>query len=85
MFPNRKRKGENMEPKIIGHRIKKLIENEKVEKKDLAQALSISEEELERKLEGEEEFYLSQIMQIKEFFHLNLETFAGIFFEPDFK
>lgn len=73
-----------MEPEVIGNRIKKLIEIEQIEIKELAKKLNITESELIKKLDGEEEFYISQIIEIKEIFHLNLDVFAGIFFEPDF-
>ena len=73
-----------MEAKIVGNRIKELIKFRGVKEKDLADNLKITVSELEKKLEGEEEFYVSQIMEIKEIFHLNLDVFAKLFFEEDF-
>lgn len=73
-----------MEPQIVGNRIKELMKNKRIEEKELANSLNISIVELERKLNGEEEFYLSQMMKLKEIFNLNLDTFAKLFFEKDF-
>ena len=36
MFPKKKQKGDNMEPKIIGERIKNLIKEKKVTKEYVA-------------------------------------------------
>lgn len=74
-----------MEAKIIGNRIKKLMKLEGIDKKELAKSLNITILELEKKLNGEEEFYITQIMKIKEIFNLNLEVFSQLFFEEDFK
>ena len=84
MFPNRKRKGENMEPEIVGYRIKQIMKSENIKPEQLAEKLSISKKELEKKLTGKKEFYLSEIIQIKEIFNLNLDIFSGIFFEKEF-
>ena len=55
MFLIKKRKGEDMEPEIIGHRIQKLMIQKNIEKEELAKSLNITSEELKRKLEGKEE------------------------------
>lgn len=73
-----------MEPGIVGNRIKELMKRAKINEKELANNLNITLFELERKLNGQEEFYLSQMMEIKELFHLNLDVFARLFFEEDF-
>lgn len=77
--------GAEMEAKIIGNRIEKLMKLEGINKKELAQNLNITILELEKKLNGEEEFYIAQMMKIKEIFNLNLEVFTKLFFEKDFK
>ena len=46
--------------------------------------LKITLTELQKKLNGEEEFYISQMMKIKEIFNLNLDVFEKLFFEEDF-
>ena len=73
-----------MEPEIVGCRIQKMMEIENIKPEQLAKKLGITKRELEKKLTGKKEFYLSEIMQIKEIFSLNLEVFTGIFFEKDF-
>lgn len=73
-----------MEPRIVGNRIKELMKRVKINEKELADNLNITLLELEKKLNGEEEFYISQIMKIKEIFNLNLDVFAKLFFEEDF-
>ena len=74
-----------MEPKVIGNRIKELMNIEAVTEGKLAQNLKLTLLELEKKLNGEEEFYISEMMKIKEIFNLNLDVFAKLFFEKDFK
>ena len=74
-----------MEPKVIGNRIKVLMNIEAVTEGKLAQNLKLTLLELEKKLNGEEEFYISEMMKIKEIFNLNLDIFAKLFFEKDFK
>ena len=74
-----------MEAKIIGNRIKELMNIEAVTEGKLAQNLKLTLLELEKKLNGEEEFYISEMMKIKEIFNLNLDIFAKLFFEKDFK
>lgn len=73
-----------MEPGIVGNRIKKLMEIGRINDKELANNLNITILELEKKLNGEEEFYISQMIKIKELFHLNLDVFAKLFFEEYF-
>ena len=51
-----------MEAKIVGKRIKELMKIEGIKEKELADNLKITSTELEKKLNGEEEFYLSQMM-----------------------
>ena len=84
MFLNKKQKGANMEAEIVGCRIQKLMEFKGIKEKELAENLKITTIELENKLKGKEEFYLSEIMQIKKIFHLNLDVFTELFFEKDF-
>lgn len=74
-----------MEPKVIGNRIKELMNIEAVAEDKLAKSLNLTLVELEKKLNGEEEFYISEIMKIKEIFNLNLDVFAKLFFEEEFK
>lgn len=59
-----------MEPKVVGNRIKELMIIEKIDKKELADSLDLTMPELEKKLNGEEEFYISQMINIKKYFTL---------------
>ena len=74
-----------MESKIIGNRIKELMNIEGIGEKKLAKSLNLTVVKLEKKLNGEEEFYISEMMKIKEIFQLNLDIFTKLFFEKDFK
>ena len=47
MFPKKKQKGDNMEPKIIGERIKNLIKEKKVTKEYVAKRIGITNKKLE--------------------------------------
>ena len=73
-----------MEAKIIGNRIKELMNIEKIDDNEFAQKLNLTLLKLEKKLNGEEEFYISEMTKIKEIFKLNLDVFAKLFFEKDF-
>lgn len=73
-----------MKPEIVGNRIKELMKIEGIKEEELANNLRITSTELEKKLNGEEEFYISQMMKIKEIFNLNLDVFEKLFFEEDF-
>ena len=79
MFPNRKR-GKNMEPKIVGKKVQELIEKSNINKEELAKKLDMSEEELNKKLKGEVEFYVSEVILITEIFDLDIKTVSKIFF-----
>ncbi len=74
-----------MEAKIVGNRIKEIMTIEKIDENELAHKLNITILKLEKKLNGEEEFNLSEIMKIKEIFNLTLEIFAKLFFEKYFE
>ena len=58
---------------------------EGISEKSLAKSLNLTIVKLEKKLNGEEEFYISEMMKIKEIFNLNPEVFAKLFFEEEFK
>lgn len=72
-----------MEPKIIGKRIKNLIKEKKVTKEDVAKRIGITNKKLENKLEGKEEFYISEIIELTKIFNLNIEECAKTFFNED--
>lgn len=70
-----------MEPEIVGKRVMKLIEKNQIETKEVAQKMGIGIEELKKKLQGEEEFYLDEMQKIKEIFQLNAKECHELFFE----
>lgn len=82
MFPNKKR-GNDMEPKIVGRRVKKLIKKYNISIEGLAKKLEITEEELQKKLEGEEEFFVSEVIIITEIFNLDIKTVSQVFFSEE--
>ena len=69
-----------MEPEIVGKRVKKLIEDYNIDKKFLADNLNLSLEGLEEKLEGKQEFFVSDVIIITELLNLDINTVAQIFF-----
>ena len=69
-----------MEPEVVGKRVKKLIEDYNIDKEFLAKNLNISNKELEEKLEGKQEFFVSDVIIITEVFNLDINTVAQIFF-----
>ena len=82
MFPNKKR-GIKMEPKLVGEKVKKLIEERNVTYQEFAKKLGISVRSLQKKLSGEEEFYVSEVIEITEIFDLDIKTVSKIFFSSD--
>ena len=49
----------------------------------MASKLEISEEELIKKLEGEEEFFVSEVIIMTEIFNLDIKTVSQIFFSEE--
>lgn len=72
-----------MEPEIVGKRIRKLMENNNIEMIELANKMDLKLEDLERKLEGKEEFYIDEMMKIKAIFQLNGDDCDELFFQED--
>lgn len=72
-----------MEPKIIGLRIKKIIEEKNMDKEDVARKMGITNKELENKLYGKKEFFVDEIIAIKQIFNLTIEECANIFFDEE--
>jgi len=67
-----------MEMEIIGKKIKKLMEKKKLTIKELASKMEISSKTLAKKLKGEQEFYINEIIKIAEIFDLNTECSASL-------
>ena len=69
-----------MEPKKVGKNIKKLMESYNMEPKELAKKIGISEKTLIKKLNGEIEFYVNEVVSINNIFNLDANTCLKIFF-----
>ncbi len=73
-----------MNPQLIGKRVKMLMTMRNIKRKDLASKMGISYNTLTKKVNGQREFCVDEILKMKEIFNLDLETFTNIFFNPDF-
>ena len=74
-----------MEPKKVGENIKKLMESHNMETKELAKKIGISEKTLLKKLNGEIEFYVNEVVSINNIFNLDASTCLKIFFGDEAK
>lgn len=72
-----------MEPKIVGKRVTDLMQRRKVSIEQMCKILNIKEEELLKKLNGEEEFCVSEIIEITKIFNLSINTCTNIFFNSN--
>lgn len=70
-----------MEPKIVGSRIKVLMEKRNITLQQLAEAMNIEKTNLEKKLEGEEEFVIDEMGKIAEIFNLSVKECDELFFK----
>lgn len=70
-----------MEPEVVGKRIKKLMEKYNISKKEFSEKLGINLDILNNKLEGKEEFYLNEMLKIKEIFQLDDKSCDELFFK----
>ena len=73
-----------MEPQIIGNRLKALITMRGIKRKDFAVKLGVSYNTLTKKLNGQREFNINEILKIKEILSLDMDLCANVFFNPDF-
>ncbi len=69
-----------MEPEVVGKRVKKLLEKNRIEIEEFAQKMGIGVEVLQKKLKGEEEFYLDEMIKIKVIFQLDTKSCDELFF-----
>lgn len=70
-----------MEPKIVGERIKTLLKKYNISKKEFSEKLGINLNVLNNKLDGKEEFYLNEMLKIKEIFQLDDKSCDELFFK----
>ena len=85
MFTNRKQKGGKMEPEIVGKIIKKLMEIKNITSQQLSKKMDIDINALNKKLEGQEEFYLDEMKKIQQIFDLDIKTVDELFFKEECK
>ncbi len=70
-----------MEPEVVGKRVIKLMKEHKMEIEELAKKMNLKQTVLKDKLEGKEEFYLEEMIKIKNIFHLDTKSCDEIFFQ----
>lgn len=73
-----------MEPKIIGNRLKILMEKKQIKRTYLAKKIGISYNTLTKKLNGQREFSAIEINKLKNLLELDEKLSANIFFNPEF-
>ena len=69
-----------MEPKIVGEKVLELIKNNQITIEDVAKKIGIKNKELHKKLEGKEEFYISEIIALTKLFNLDIDECIKTFF-----
>ena len=73
-----------MDSVTIGNRIKALMAIREFKRSYIAKKLGISYNTLTKKLNGQREFSINEIIKIKEIFDLDEDLCANIFFNPNF-
>lgn len=72
-----------MDPELVGYRVKQMMKNKNITVEELSEKMKINKEELKKKLEGQEEFYIGEMHKVREIFNLNLEEVEALFFEKN--
>lgn len=72
-----------MKPELVGKRIENLISNSEMTIEEVAKKIGIKTKKLHNKLEGKEEFYISEIIAITKLFNLDIDECEKIFFNKD--
>lgn len=73
-----------MDPKLIGKRLKLLMEQKQIKRSYLAKKIGISYNTLTKKLNGQREFSAIEIAKIKKLLDLDDDFSANFFFNPEF-
>lgn len=73
-----------MNSEIIGSRIKAILVVKNIKRSYLAEKLGITYNTLTKKLNGQREFGISEILCLKEVLELDVETCANLFFNEEF-
>lgn len=72
-----------MNPEIVGKKVMKLMEDNKISIEELANQMQLEVKELQGKLDGKEEFYLKEMIAIKNIFKLDTESCNELFFQKN--
>lgn len=70
-----------MEPELVGKRVMRLMEQHKIAIEELANIMKIDVKVLKGKLEGKEEFYLDEMIKLKNVFQLDTQNCDELFFQ----
>ena len=73
-----------MNQREVGNRLKEIIKVRGIKRKDLAGKLGMSNITLTRKLNGQAEFNIREVLILKEVLDLGADLCGNIFFNPDF-
>ena len=73
-----------MNQREVGNRLKEIIKVRGIKRKDLSEKLGMSNITLTRKLNGQAEFNIREVLMIKEILDLDAELCGNIFFKSDF-
>lgn len=73
-----------MDPVEIGNRVKELMKIKGAKRKDVADKLGVSYNTITKKLSGQREFSLNEIIILREMFDLDTNLCGNIFFNPNF-
>lgn len=73
-----------MNSEIIGSRIKAILVVKNIKRSYLAERLGITYNTLTKKLNGQREFGINEILSLKEILELDVETCANLLFNEDY-
>lgn len=74
-----------MDSKLIGKRLKLLMQERQIKRSYLAKMIGISYNTLTKKLNGQRDFSAIEITKIKNFLELDDNLSINIFFNPNFE
>ena len=72
-----------MEPELVGKRVMKLMNKHTIKIKELAKKMELTVTTLKNKLDGREEFYLDEMIKIKNIFQLDRKACDELFFKEE--
>lgn len=73
-----------MNPEEVGDRLKSIMLLKGMKREEVAKKMKMSYASLTRKLSGQKEFNLKEIMELKEILELDGDFCVSIFFDQDF-